>query len=26
VGLLESNFDPHLRKILIEVMYWNKVA
>jgi hypothetical protein len=25
-GLLESNFDPKLRKILIEVHYWTKVA
>ena len=25
VGLLESNFDSDLRKILIEVNYWNKV-
>lgn len=25
VGLLESNFDTDLRKILIEVNYWNKV-
>jgi hypothetical protein len=25
-GLLESNFDPKLRKILIEVYYWTKVA
>lgn len=26
VGLLESNFDTKLRKILIECQYWNKVA
>ena len=25
-GLLESNFDPNLRKMLIEVKYWTKVA
>ena len=25
-GLLESNFDLRLRKILIEVQYWTKVA
>jgi hypothetical protein len=25
VGLLESNFNQRLHKILIEIKYWNKV-
>ena len=25
-GLIESNFSPHLLKVIIEVMYWSKIS